>query len=326
VWLRVAVSVAILAALATVLDGASVLRRLAALDPKWVGVALALSVVQVVGSAWRWRYTGARLGVPLDLGRAIAEYYRATFLNQVLPGGVVGDVSRAWRHSGAERDDPDLRLAAVHAVVLERASGQLVMMGVALASTAALMAGAGASTAAWIGLGAVTVALAVAGALAIGRRAGGGWAGRMAAHARRALGGAALTIQLTSSALVVATYLATWVAAARGVGSTVPVGDLLLAAGPILVAMLLPVSVAGWGVREATAAFVWGTVASGAGAAEGVAVSIAYGALVLAGSLPGAALLLLSGPGRRRRADPSPAGSAVPADEAPRRGSEPAGG
>ncbi|MBT8337543.1 MAG: flippase-like domain-containing protein [Gemmatimonadetes bacterium] len=321
-WLRVVVSVGILVALATLLDGAAVLRRLADLDLRWVAVALVVSVVQVAGSAWRWRYTAGRLGVRLDLGRAIAEYYRATFLNQVLPGGVVGDVSRAWRHRGAEHDDPALRLAAVHAVVLERASGQLVMTAVAVVSAGILMAGVGAPLAAWVGLAAATLGSAVGGGLAARRPARGGWAGRLVADARLALGGAALPVQLASSALVVATYLVTWVAAARGIGSSVPLDDLLLVAGPVLVAMLLPVSIAGWGVREAAAAFLWGSVAATAGATEGVAVSIAYGALVLAASLPGAALLLLSPPDQGRRARPSRDGSGAPADAAPRPGSE----
>ncbi|NNF38717.1 MAG: flippase-like domain-containing protein [Gemmatimonadetes bacterium] len=321
-WLRVVVSVGILVALATLLDGAAVLRRLSDLDLRWVAVALGVSVVQVAGSAWRWRYTAGRLGVRLDLGRAIAEYYRATFLNQVLPGGVVGDVSRAWRNRGAAHDDPDLRLAAVHAVVLERASGQLVMTAVAVVSAGILMAGVGAPLAAWVGLAAATLGIAVGGGLAARRPARGGWAGRLVADARLALGGAALPVQLASSALVVATYLVTWVAAARGIGSSVPLDDLLLVAGPVLVAMLLPVSIAGWGVREAAAAFLWGSVAATAGATEGVAVSIAYGALVLAASLPGAVLLLLSPPDQGRRARPSRDGSGAPADAAPRPGSE----
>ena len=56
----------------------------------------------------------------------------------------------------------------------------------------------------------------------------------------------------------------------------------------VLLAMLLPISVAGWGVRETAAAGVW--VALGWPAVEGVAVSVAYGALCLITSLPGAVI------------------------------------
>ena len=69
---------------------------------------------------------------------AVREYYLAMFLNQVLPGGVLGDVTRAWRHARLEDTG-----RAVRAVVFERASGQLVMTvvtGVSLARRAASVA------------------------------------------------------------------------------------------------------------------------------------------------------------------------------------------
>ncbi|MCL1481904.1 MAG: flippase-like domain-containing protein [Marinobacter sp.] len=59
--------------------------------PLWVVLpAVLLSVVQVVISSWRWRYTGKRLGLSIGLGDAVQEYYLATFINQVLPGGILG--------------------------------------------------------------------------------------------------------------------------------------------------------------------------------------------------------------------------------------------
>jgi uncharacterized membrane protein YbhN (UPF0104 family) len=304
---RVVVSLGLLALLAVVLDGRAVLERLRALDPLWVATALATSVVQVVASAWRWRYTAHRLGVRLSLGRAVAEYYRATFLNQVLPGGVVGDVSRALRHRGASADDSRERRSAIHAVLLERVSGQVVMSAVAVGSAALLLAGSGAPPAAWIGAGVVAAMLIAVAAAALRRGSGAGWRAWFAADARAALGGSALPVQLASSLLVVATYLATWLLAALAVGSAVPAGLLLTIAAPVLVAMLLPVSVAGWGLREGAAAALGGVVGvgSGDGSVEVVAISVAYGVLVLAGSLPGAVLIWLSPPGRDRTGDPS---------------------
>ena len=58
--------------------------------PSWVLSALALSVVQVLVSAWRWRFTAGRLGIALPFGEAVREYYLSMFVNQVLPGGVFG--------------------------------------------------------------------------------------------------------------------------------------------------------------------------------------------------------------------------------------------
>jgi hypothetical protein len=61
--------------------------------------------------------------------------------------------------------------------------------------------------------------------------------------------------------------------------------------------MLIPVTVAGWGLRESAAAALWGAV--GLTAADGVIVSVAYGLLVLVGSLPGALFLMNRGPSTR---------------------------
>jgi len=96
--IRLLVSLAILGLIARQF-GAGVLERLQAIEPGWMIVALSITVAQVLLSAWRWRFTAARLQIALPAGRAVGEYYLATLVNQVLPGGVVGDAQRAWRHS-----------------------------------------------------------------------------------------------------------------------------------------------------------------------------------------------------------------------------------
>jgi uncharacterized membrane protein YbhN (UPF0104 family) len=58
-----------------------------------------------------------------------------------------------------------------------------------------------------------------------------------------------------------------------------------------LLAMMLPVNVAGWGSREGVAAWAFG--AAGLTAAQGVATAVAYGVLAFAACLPGAAVLAL---------------------------------
>ena len=95
------------------------------------------------------------------------------------------------------------------------------------------------------------------------------------------------------------TFLATYVVAARAVGVSTPLWTLLPLVAPVLLSMLVPVTVAGWGVREGTAAAFWGAV--GLTPVDGVAISAAYGILVLLSSLPGALVLLSSGRDRRGR-------------------------
>ncbi len=89
-----------------------------------LGVGLATTVL----SALRWRLVAQRVGLTLPLGDAIAETYRAIFLNAVLPGGVLGDVDRAVRHG---RSSGDVARGA-RAVAIERTAGQLVLIVAAL--------------------------------------------------------------------------------------------------------------------------------------------------------------------------------------------------
>ena len=261
------------------------------MDARWVGVALAVSLVQVTVSAWRWCFTAGRLGITLPFGDALREYYLAVFLNQIIPGGVVGDVSRAWRHARLQTDTHMDGGSAVRAVVLERASGQIVMTMVAAASLALMPMALG--TAWWLGAGGV-------GVLAVGlwfatRRldlSSRPWLDLFWGDARRALlSREAAPMQLITSAVVVACYVGTYLVSARAIGIHTPFLTLVPLVAPVLVTMLVPVTIAGWGVREGAAALLWGGI--GLAAIDGVAISLAYGLLVLLSTLPGGVVLAL---------------------------------
>jgi len=145
----------------------------------------------------------------------------------------------------------------------------------------------------------------------------------IARDARTALLGTALPVQFATSVAVVGSYLAVFVLAARCVGVDTPAWALLPLVGPVLVTMLVPVTVAGWGLREGAAGALW--VTAGLSPADGVAISVAYGLLVLASSAPGAVLLALIPLGRARedsgdpgrRAGRPPVGSGAPGPVSP---------
>jgi uncharacterized membrane protein YbhN (UPF0104 family) len=338
------VTLGLFAVLARVVEPAALFERLRGVDPRWIFGAFALAVAQVVASAWRWRFTVTRLGLSLPLPQAVAEYYLATFLNQVLPGGVMGDVSRAWRHARA-----GAAARAVHGVLIERVSGQLVMVFVALLSALVLVRDP------WL-RGGVVLVLALATLVVAGLRRRVGRrpespvpessgpdspvpepsaasdpadpaTPRFADSLDRALfAPGAFSLQIASSTWIVATYLATGVLAARALGLTTPLALLVPLIATLLLSMLLPVTVAGWGLREAVAAALW--PATGLGSADGVALSVTYGVFVLLGSLPGAVVLLV----RRRRPEPAgrsrtpdhrPAQSAAPRAASPDQASRP---
>lgn len=320
--LRAVLSLALLAALSRLIDVGALVERVRGIHASWVGAALALAVVQVITSAWRWRWTVQRLGLDLPLGAAVREYYLATFLNQVLPGGVLGDISRAWRHA---RHGSAAR--AIHGVIIERASGQAAMLAVAFASVVLLVPRTGPRIALLLGgLGAFAL-LAAARRRILNRAAEepaqpaqpasaqpdsaqpasaeGADPAFIDSLARALLAGAALRVQLLASVAVVSTYLATGVVAGRALSLPVPSLTLAALTAVLLLSMLLPVTIAGWGLRESAAAALWSMV--GLAPADGVALSVTYGLFVLLGSLPGALALLVrrSPPGR-------PTGSGAP--------------
>ena len=300
VVLRAAVSIGLLAGLAWWLDLGPVVSRLAQMRFGWVLLAVAISVVQVAVLAWRWRFTAGCLGVDLSYTAAWREYYLSIFLNQVMPGGVVGDVSRAWRQARVQTRQREPAGPAVRAVIFERLSAQAVMTAVALVSLLALpvIVNRG-SRLVLFGAGAVAVLIVIAMVVWMRRQSSAqSLVGQVLADLDAAhLSGPVFAAQLVSAAIVVGTYLATYLTAARAVGMDTPLPVLLPLVAPVLMTMLIPVTVAGWGLREGAAAVLWGAV--GLTAADGVLVSVAYGLLVLIGSLPGALFLMSPGTATR---------------------------
>lgn len=296
VLLRLAFSAGLLTLLLWWLKPDALLAALGPLSPGWLLPALALGVPQVFVSAWRWRLTAASLGLALPLGVAFREYYLASFLNQVLPGGVGGDLTRAWRHAGAVEGGR----APWHAVLIERASGQLALVlvgGIALILSPALraemvddIAALSLPSGVWASGGLVLGLLVfrrLRPALAVLWRDA-----RLALFARKVL-----PLQLLGSFALVLSYIAVFYCCARAIGIERPAAELLPLIPPVLLAMAVPLSVAGWGVREGAAALVW--LLAGLPPAEGVAISVMYGVVVLVSSLPGSAVLLAGGGYRR---------------------------
>jgi len=294
-WLA---SAALLGALFLLVDTTALWRELQRI-PLWVVLpAVVLSAVQVVISSWRWRYTGKRLGLSIGLGDAVQEYYLATFINQVLPGGVLGDVNRALRH-GAKAGK---RQKAAHAVAIERLSGQLVLalvvgLGLVVLWQANVFTPSLVDSSVVIGWLPIILLLAIAGSLLLFRRYSARFKAYLVAlrdDVRQALfSWPALPLQLMSSLLVMASYLSVFLLlalAADYVNSAAAAAVLLALCTVLLLSMVVPLTVAGWGIREGAAALLWPL--AGLPAEQGVALSVGYGALVFIGSCPGALVLL----------------------------------
>lgn len=336
-WARILAGGAILAVLLWRVGSSAFLDGLRVLDGRTLAVALGIGLLTTAGSAWRWCLVARGLGIRLPFGSAVADYYRALFLNAALPGGILGDVHRAVRHG---RDVGDVG-RGVRAVVLERTAGQLVVVTVSLLVLATnpmvLRAGLDLVSAAPPAVVVVTpLAVALTVAVAIGaraatrpRRGAGAGAGAAdgasdgAARWTRALRTAGSDVRrglLTrgnwpwialSSVLVLAGHLATFIVAARTAGASAPVGLLVPLLLLALLAMSLPLNIGGWGPREGVCAWAFG--AAGLSAAQGLTVAVVYGLLAFVASLPGAAVLLTRWLATRR------AGAALPGQPVPNR-------
>ncbi|EXU68513.1 hypothetical protein Z951_09480 [Streptomyces sp. PRh5] len=306
--LGAAAGVAILGVVLWRLGTGAFVDGLRTIDGPTLLAAVGLGLLTTVFSAWRWCLVARGLRIRLPLGPAVADYYRALFLNAALPGGVLGDVHRAVRHG---RDAGDVG-RGVRAVVLERVAGQVVLiaMGVAillahpslaLEHTGRLIGG---PTAAWA-LAAVCVLTLLAVVAVRRRRRAAPVAGRRGAvrgallEARRGLlARGSWPGVVISSVVVLAGHLTTFVLAARVAGSDAPLTELVPLMVLALIAMALPLNVGGWGPREGVTAWAFG--AAGLGASQGLTVAVVYGVLTFAASLPGVVVLAVQGYGRLR--------------------------
>ena len=70
-------------------------------SPLWLGVALALYFVMILVSAWRWKQLLDAQAVPATFTHLVASYLVATFFNNFLPSNIGGDVIRIGDTSAA---------------------------------------------------------------------------------------------------------------------------------------------------------------------------------------------------------------------------------
>jgi uncharacterized membrane protein YbhN (UPF0104 family) len=286
------VTVALLVLLWQFADGADATQVLLTANPLWLLAALLALTLHTVLAAARWRLTAAALGVSLSRWHALREYYLAQLVNQTVPGGVVGDAGRAVRSRG----QAGLSVAAL-AVIVERFAGQvavLVTMVVAIAVTT-LNAG-GLQWPAWmLGLAATITAgsLVGLGLLLAATRLPGRVGPRITGLARTAavalVGRRVWLPQLALSVGTTASILAAFAFCALAVGLSLPLGAILTLVPLILLTMLVPITIGGWGLREGAAAALLPLAGATVGAS--LAASVAFGLVGLAAVLPGAAVV-----------------------------------
>lgn len=301
-WLlRLIMAMLLLLLVAWFIDVDKALTILADTDWRFIILACVIVQMQIIVSAWRWQIIAVRLGQLLSLRSAISEYYLATVANLSLPGGVTGDAARVVR----TRQTQGWGLAA-KAVILERLSGQIALFLIALASWIVWSVFSTVSVPDVVGQLLFTIVLVVAGAgLIVGAliHFAAEPITRFIVSFGPAIHRAWITdnqwlIQGMLSLLVVVTYLAVFAASAFAVGHPLPLIALMTLVPFVLLSMVIPVSIGGWGIREATAASLWPLLSLQTEA--GVATSVVYGLVSLLAALPGALCVLLLSKRRAR--------------------------
>lgn len=303
-WLSFAVKAAISAALIWLLfgsvDWAQVGTRLLHLDAGEGVLCLAILAAQIMATSQRWRIISRIIGVLFGLGAAMRMMWIGLFFNQALPSSIGGDAVRAFlvTREGASFG------RAIAVVLCDRVFALLVLVGV-MALTLPLMfdrvddasARWGMTILAGAGLAGFAAFLFLGDAIAhLLRR----WKmsrpiGNLAAdfHSLFATTAGAAGLFALSTVIHLATVVAVF-ALADGLGLSVGLIDCLVLVPPILLATMLPLSIAGWGVREGAMVIGFGFV--GVAAADALALSVTFGIAQLIIALPGGLLWLKGRP------------------------------
>jgi uncharacterized membrane protein YbhN (UPF0104 family) len=274
-------------------DGETALRHLAAAQPGWIAGALLALTLQTLLSALRWRLTAARLGIGLERWAAVREYYLSQIVNQVLPGGMLGDAGRAYR----ARNEAGL-MASGQAVVFERLAGQLALFALFAAGVAGTqLVPGGFEGPRWLlpltlGLSLCILFVAPLTALRPSGRVSSALRSLRASFAHTVLAPEVRGHQCALSIGTALCNIAAFACCAAAVGLPLSPPAALVLVPLVLLSMLIPLTVSGWGLREGAAAAL--LPLAGGSSAAALAASMAFGIAILLAALPGVVALGLA--------------------------------
>lgn len=308
---KLSVSIGLIWLLAANIDMADAVKRGGGIASWAVVAALGLLVLQALLLAWRWRVVLGILHAPIAMGEAVGLYFVGLLFSQALPSTVGGDAMRIYLLRRAGRP---LR-AVIHSVMLDRIIGFVGIFLIILASLPLLSrliddraAFTGVLVLDGVGLAGVAVFLHLDRLPAGLRR----WR-VVSAFVQFVADGRRLMLTLPDAAYILALALSGHVLSvlavfmlAAGLGIEVSFLACLALVPPVMVLATVPVSLAGWGLREGAMVAALGFV--GVPVQEAVVVSVLYGLAMLTVSLPGLAVWLARRDGLGRTPDGAPSG------------------
>jgi uncharacterized membrane protein YbhN (UPF0104 family) len=300
--LKLAVSAALLAWLFSRVDVARLWESARAASVPWLIVALAFYAAMIAGSAWRWGLLLRAQHVDVPFRTLTSSFLVATFFNNFLPSNIGGDVVRI----GDTARPAGSKTLATTVVLIDRGIGLLgLVLIAALGATAASgLAGEAApvtATVLWAGLGLAMMLSAPALLMpeGVGRLLQPlavlhpEWVeariGRLtSALARFRAAPAALAGCFAGAVFVQAVLVAFYAAIATSMAIPISISHLAIIVPLSFVVQMAPVSVNGFGVREATFGLYF--TRAGLPLESALLVSFMGAALIMLFSLSGAAV------------------------------------
>jgi uncharacterized membrane protein YbhN (UPF0104 family) len=249
----------------------------------WIALAIAVSFLQIFIGVLRWREVSAECGAPLPVARAMRYNVIGTFFNQTLPSSIGGDAVRLWL---VARAGAGWR-AATYSIFVDRAIGLIALAIIIVASlpwSYQLIADAqGRSALLFIDFAALAAGL---GFLVLGalpwpwlKR----WWATHHIHACAVIANRVIfgrergpKVAVTSLLVHVLAVLIAW-CVVQSIRAPVSFGQTFQLVPPVMLITMLPVSIAGWGVREASMGLAFGY--AGLMTNEGINVSLLFGAV-----------------------------------------------
>jgi glycosyltransferase 2 family protein len=286
--LKIGVTGGLLWWLAQGLDFATAFVAISALNPLPVCLAFLILLSYGVVSAERWRRICRALRIGLSFPVATRLFFISMFFNQTLSTTIGGDAARVWllRKYGFSAT------VVIAGIVYERIAGFLGLGILACVATFGIADRViwGAPLFAGI-LAMILIILAMAATPPAGPR----WVRKIRRAARLArrifISRNGVFLVVLSVAIHGVGGLALYLVA-NAMGLDVNVWVFLLATPPALMLATLPVSIGGWGVREAVLVAV--LTPFGAESADAFLLSVIFGVMVMVAGLPGGFIWVLS--------------------------------
>jgi uncharacterized protein (TIRG00374 family) len=297
--LKALVSVGLLAVLFSRTDASRLWAYARNAMPAWLLLALALYTIGLFLAAWRWRLLLNAQHARVPFGWLINSYLVASFFNNFLPSNIGGDVIRIRDTAGPAGS----KTVATTVVLMDRGIGLLGLLFIAaIGSTVAGSSGGHPPVVAsmlWLALLAGVAASAIAVMMPRTvtrllhplRRIHQEWVeerlGRLITALEKFRGEPkALLTCFCGAVLVQAVLVAFYVAIAHSMAIPVAAWHLAVLVPVSFVIQMAPVSVNGFGVREATFTFYFSRI--GLPVESALAVSFMGAGLIILFSLSGA--------------------------------------